>query len=270
MNPSQLALANKAALEATGAFIVEPDGRVRLSQERGGGYVPPWVWAGAIPEASGNDAPSMALRQKLSTPGSDPSSPWHAMYQDGGPFTNRSTWDSEKGTYEGGIDWGTLLGTAAVGGLFAAPALGAAFSGAAPAAGASGSASAAGAGAAVPGALASTPIDAGLFTAPTVAPSGAVAAASGGGALAGKTGAAIKALATLGSAFGGRAIGQASQQGAIPPQLSQLLDLSLQQAQDAAPLVKAATQGKYQMLPTFARQDTASPARGLQDLLGVK
>lgn len=127
MDPSQLALQNKAALEATKAFVVEPDGRVRMSADRGGGYAPPWVWAGAIPQASGNDPQSQALRVKLSTPASDPSSPWHSMYSEGGPFTKHSAWDTSEGTYEGGIDWGTLLGTAAVGGLFAAPAIGAAF-----------------------------------------------------------------------------------------------------------------------------------------------
>src|SRR4051812_44876053 len=124
-SPNQLALQYKGALEKTGAFVVEPDGRVKMAANRGGGYAPPWVWAGALPEASGNDPQSMALRQKLSLPSSDPSSPWRESvpYSEGGPFTKHSQWDSQNGTYEGGIDWGTLLGTAAVGSLFAAPAI---------------------------------------------------------------------------------------------------------------------------------------------------
>jgi hypothetical protein len=142
MDPKQLALQYKDALNATGAFVVQPDGQVKMSADRGGGYVPPWVWAGAIPPASGNDPDSQALRIKLSTPASDPSSIWHSMYQEGGPFTKHSEWDTGKGTYEGGIDWGTLLGTAAVGGLFAAPAVGAAFGGASAAPAASSTAAA--------------------------------------------------------------------------------------------------------------------------------
>jgi hypothetical protein len=123
LDPRQLALQYKDDLNATGAFVVQPDGQVKMSADRGGGFAPPWTWAGAIPPASGNDPTSLALRVKLSTPASDPSSPWHDMYQGGGPFTKRSSWDSEKGTYEGGIDWPTLLGTIGVGGMFAAPAL---------------------------------------------------------------------------------------------------------------------------------------------------
>lgn len=289
MNPNQLALQNKAALEATGAFVVEPDGRVRMSADRGGGYAPPWVWAGAIPQASGNDPQSQALRIKLSTPASDPSSPWHSMYTDGGPFTKRSQWDSSNGTYEGGVDWGTLLGTAAVGSLFAAPAMASLFS----AGGASGAG--AGTGLAADGTLATTTIPTGIATLPaasagvdvaggiaplasTTIPTGistlpsavpGLASTSPSSAstigsvtaplLSGNTGNVVKAITALASALGGRAIANASANSAVPPQLDDLLTMAVNRQKQLQPLGQAGSQGMYAMLPNFARVGTSMP-----------
>lgn len=120
LDPKQAALQYKQDLEGTGAFIVSPSGEVKFTPERGGGFVPPWVWSQSLHE----NAP---MSWKL--PGSDPSSAWHGMYSEGGPFTKRSSWDTEQGTYEGAIDWPTLLGTIGVGSMFAAPAVIGAFGG---------------------------------------------------------------------------------------------------------------------------------------------
>lgn len=175
---NQLALQSKAQLEATGAFVVEPDGRVRMTTDRGGGYMPPWVWAPALTDDN-------ATRISLATPSSDPKSPWRSAvpYSEGGPFTKHSSWDQKNGTYDGGIDWGTLLGTIGVGAIFATPALAAAFS-------ASGGAAAAGTGtgvgvgetaatAGIPSATAlGLPTTAGLGTAGAAAPVATAAANS--------------------------------------------------------------------------------------------
>lgn len=69
-----------------------------------------------------------------------------------------------------------------------------------------------------------------------------------------------KALAAAGGAIGGRAI--ANSQGnpmtqAVPPQLSQLLDQSVQRQAYQNPLFQATTQGVYDMLPDFAKNGTA-------------
>jgi hypothetical protein len=281
MNPNQLALQNKQALEATGAFVVQPDGSVRMSADRGGGFAPPWVWAGAIPQASGNDPQSQALRIQLSTPASDPSSPWRDSvgYDAGGPFSKHSSWDSQNGTYQGGIDWGTLLGTIGVGSLFAAPALaglagggGGAAGGASAGAGAGPAASLAGADASLLpsttigtgmmgpiagrtgadlGGLASSTIGSGMMG-PIAgsAPSGAMNAAlsAGGGASS-----LMKALAGIGGLAGGAIGGHIGQSGAVPQQLTDLLDLMSKRTQAQNPLFNAVNSGLYQMLPTYAK-----------------
>lgn len=239
MNPNQLALQNKTELESKG-YVVDAQGNVTLPSH-GGGFFPPWVWAQSLDAAP----PSWKV------PASDPNSAWSAMYQSGGPFTNHSSWDSSKGTYEGGTDWGTLLGTAGVGTLFAAPALMSLF-------GAGGAAPAAASGA---GPLASG--ETGMAaTAAATAPPASIAADLGGATtplLGGASSNLVKAIATLGSAFGGRAIANATSGNAVPPQLSQLLDMAVQRQQQQQPLSQAATQGMYAMLPNYARVGTSMP-----------
>lgn len=68
------------------------------------------------------------------------------------------------------------------------------------------------------------------------------------------------ALAAVGGGIGGRAI--ANSQGnpltsAVPPQLSQLLDMSNQRYAYQNPLFQATTQGAYAMLPDFAKTGTS-------------
>lgn len=258
MDPKQLALANKAALEATGAFVVQPDGQVKMSADRGGGYAPPWVWAGAIPQVSGNDPQSQALRIKLSTPASDPSSPWRDSvgYDSGGPFSKHSSWDSSNGTYEGGIDWGTLLGTIGVGSLFAAPALaGLAGGGSGAAAG-----TAAGTGAGVEAG------EGGLGLVGATAPAAssiAMPAATTTAAGAGGTTATIANLLKVGAPITAAVtnrLGQPSSSGnginSIDPtlmaRLSALLDMAQHRVASAQPVHDAAMSMAMRMAPTYA------------------
>jgi hypothetical protein len=280
---NQLALQSKAALEATGAFVVEPDGRVRLAQNRGGGYVPPWVWAPALTD-------DLTLRVSLATPSSDPSSPWRSAvpYSEGGPFTKRSQWDASNGTYDGGIDWGTLLGTVGVGALFAAPALAAAFAG--------GGGSAAGAGAGV--GVGETGATAGVASAtslglPTTAGLGTAGAASTAGA-AGAAGTAaasgIPSLVRAGISAGaplairaltnGSGSNGTSNNGLNAEQndlLTQLIKMSMARQQESAPIHSAAMALAGQLAPTGSWGDSPrfnaavqqttgpGPAGGIQD-----
>lgn len=69
----------------------------------------------------------------------------------------------------------------------------------------------------------------------------------------------MAALVAAGGGLAGRAI--SNSQGnpltqAVPPQLSQLLDQSVQRQAYQNPLFQATTQGAYSMLPTFAKQGT--------------
>lgn len=64
----------------------------------------------------------------------------------------------------------------------------------------------------------------------------------------------LKAIAGIGGAVGGNALAKNAQANAIPPQLNQLLDLSLQRANAQTPLFNAAQSGLYQMLPDFAKK----------------
>jgi hypothetical protein len=247
-----------------------------MSPERGGGYAPPWVWAPAIPGYSYQEQPSVSL------PASDPSSAWHGMYQGGGPFSHQSQWDSNNGTYEGGTDWGTLLGTAGVGAIFAAPAI-MALMGSGGAAGAGAATGEAGATAGLPAASALP----GYTAAPTVGGMMSAAAANapeagivmgngldGGSALGSATSAllgngnVVKGLAGLAAALGGHAIASATGANNVPPQLTDLLNQSVQRQKELAPLGTAATAGMYQMLPDFAK--TPQAMQGAQSLLGVK
>ena len=109
MNPNQVALQNRAALEATGIYRVEPDGRVRdirTNVPGAGGYVPPWVWSQDL-----HGAATAAMK----TPPGDPSSAWHGMDQSNGPFSHPAAWNSEEATYDTQLDWPTLLGTIGAG-----------------------------------------------------------------------------------------------------------------------------------------------------------
>jgi hypothetical protein len=63
----------------------------------------------------------------------------------------------------------------------------------------------------------------------------------------------LSAIASLGGLLAGRAYGNSQASANIPPQLSQLLDMSVQRAQTQNPLFSAATSGMYQMLPDFAK-----------------
>lgn len=68
------------------------------------------------------------------------------------------------------------------------------------------------------------------------------------------------ALAAVGAGIGGKAIANA--QGnpltqAVPPQVSQLLDQSVQRQAYQNPLFQATTQGVYDMLPDFAKTGTS-------------
>lgn len=155
LDPHQFALQNRAALTGRG-YTIDAQGNVRYPPISGSAIVPPWSWAQALPNAT--------LAMKL--PGSDPSSAWHDMYSAGGPFMNRSTWDSSNGTYEGSVDWGNVLGVGAVGSLFAAPAIAGALGGSAATGAASGASAGAGAGS---GAAAGT----GATVASTAAPAAA-------------------------------------------------------------------------------------------------
>lgn len=127
MTPAQLALQSKPQLQALG-YAVDAQGNVTRPGS-GGGLFPPWSWAPDLTQ-------DPTQRRLLSTPASDPSSPWRASmgYDEGGPFSHRSVWDSSNGTYQGGIDWATLLGTIGAGSLIgagAAAAIGGGGSGAA-------------------------------------------------------------------------------------------------------------------------------------------
>lgn len=242
MDPKQLALQYKDALNATGAFVVQPDGSVKMADNRGGGFAPPWVWAGAIPPASGNDPQSQALRIKLSTPGSDPSSPWHGMYSEGGPFTKHSSWDSSNNTYDGGIDWGTLLGTIGVGSMFAAPAL----------AGLAGG----GGAAAAPTLEASMNAGVGATVAPAAAAS--VPAVAGAAAAAPSLAKTLTGLAPLGATITNRLMnpspsgsGVSSIDPALLSRLSQMLDLAQRRATSAQPVHDAAMMMAQRMAPTY-------------------
>ena len=80
---------------------------------------------------------------------------------------------------------------------------------------------------------------------------------SGGTGAVGAASPVVKAISTLAGLFGGKFIGSLTN--STPPQLSTLLNLATQQAQQKAPLNQAATQGQYGLLPNFARVGTSMP-----------
>lgn len=105
-------------------YQVEPDGRVYTVINGEKSYQPPWiVWQnsheGRTPDGLSLTEEGRAYR----TPGSDPNSAWRFMFENGGPFTHHSQWDDKNGTYQGSIDWPTLIGTVAAGALIGGGAL---------------------------------------------------------------------------------------------------------------------------------------------------
>lgn len=63
----------------------------------------------------------------------------------------------------------------------------------------------------------------------------------------------LKTLAGVGGLLGGKYLGDQASQNAVPPQLTQLLDLAMQRANSQTPLFNATQKGFYDMLPTFAK-----------------
>jgi hypothetical protein len=241
LNPTQLALQYKDALNATGAFVVQPDGRVKMAADRGGGYAPPWTWSGAIP--------GLTQQQKIaySTPASDPSSPWRSSvgYDSGGPFSKHSQWDDAEGTYQGGIDWGTLLGTIGAGSLIGGG-VAAAFGGAGGAAPA-----AAGSSATVPssGAIPAAALGADTVMPATAASQAAAEAAVGASAssLPSWVAPVIKGAVPFGVSLATRpqtpGANDLSGTGLSPELLAQLqalIKMSMQRQQETAPVHQAA------------------------------
>ncbi len=165
-----------------GGYHVEPDGRVYTLTNGTKSYIPPWVvWQNS---SAGRTADGLGLTDEgraYRTAGSDPSSAWHWMFENSGPFTHQSQWDDSKGTYKGSVDWLTLLGTigagAVIGGGLAAVAGGGGGGGAGTVPALEGTA-------AGPGAATTT---AGLGTAPIAAETGATTGGLSGATLPGAT-----------------------------------------------------------------------------------
>jgi hypothetical protein len=63
----------------------------------------------------------------------------------------------------------------------------------------------------------------------------------------------LKGILAAAGAYAGNRYGNAQAQNAIPPQLSQLLSMSVDRASAQTPLFNAANSGIYQMLPKFAQ-----------------
>lgn len=63
----------------------------------------------------------------------------------------------------------------------------------------------------------------------------------------------LKALAAAGGTLGVNALANKSAQNAVPPQLTQLMNTSVNRTQYQNPLFQAANQGVYAMLPNFAK-----------------
>jgi hypothetical protein len=185
--------------------------------------------------------------------------------------TNTGQWDNQQdqGFFSHPESWLQLAFGAGMGGLGAAAGLGGGAGGAASGSGGAAGATSAALGTA-PAAELGIPTTSGLATgagvgtsvgAPSMADlSGLVA----GGGLWADTGAAslltgpysplLKALAGVGGLIGGKALGNMGQANAVPPQLSQLLDLAMQRANAQTPMFNAANAGQYAMLPDFAKK----------------
>lgn len=82
---------------------------------------------------------------------------------------------------------------------------------------------------------------------------------------AGETGKVAKAILALGAAYLGHEASNSAGANNVPPEITSMLKLSSDRANYQNPLFQAATQGTYQMLPTFARQGTSMPTGPLPD-----
>lgn len=188
----------------------------------------------------------------------------------GGAFHKDAQWNQDTGTVDTGLDWGKIYAWAIGAGLGAQAAL--AIANAASAGGAAGLTT----GPTAPGAAASSwgaADTAGLTTGP-VAPGAAASSWGPAGAAAGGAGTDVaKALtggqkieslaAGLGGLLGGKALGSyLNPNGGVSPELTQLLQLSLDRAKAQQPLFNQVNSGVSQMLPNFASKD------GLGKLMG--
>ncbi len=187
-------------IAAKNGWHAEADGRVYALINGQKSYVPPWAVWQASSSGIGPDGQLTADGLAHRLPGSDPQSAWNFMYASGGPFVNHSQWDSSNGTYQGSIDWGTLIGTIAAGALIGGGVIGAVGSGG----GGGGAAATTGTlegTAAGPGAATTA---AGLGTAPIGAETGATIGGLSSSALPGAVAAPTVAdLAGTGSAIAG-------------------------------------------------------------------
>lgn len=187
----------------------------------------------------------------------------------GGAFHKNAQWDQDTGTVDRGLDWGKIYAWAIGAGLGAQAAL--AIANAAGAGGASGLTT----GPTEPGAAASSwgaADTAGLTTGP-VAPGAAASSWGPAGAAAGAGTDAVRSMtggntleklaAGLGGLLGGKALGHyLDPSGGVSPELTQLLQLSLDRAKSQQPLFNQVNSGVSQMLPNFASKD------GLGKLMG--
>lgn len=187
---------------------------------------------------------------------------------------NTGQWDTQEkhGWFSHPESWIQLGLGAGMGGLGLADALGNAAGSAASAAGSAGGATSEAlgvGGAAIPTTMGLASGDgvgvnvgqpsmndiSGLVAGPTgYGGAGGDAGKAAGSLLTGQWSPLLKALAGVGGLIGGKALQDHTQQNAIPPQLQQLLDLSMQRANAQTPLFNAANKGMYDMLPDFAKK----------------
>jgi hypothetical protein len=88
---------------------------------------------------------------------------------------------------------------------------------------------------------------------------------SGTGGLSGLggSGGITKAIAALGAALLGKTLSGNAAENNVPPELKQMLQMSMDRSQYQNPLFQAATQGTYRMLPNFAREGTTLSTNAL-------
>lgn len=79
----------------------------------------------------------------------------------------------------------------------------------------------------------------------------------------------LKGLVGAGGAIGGHLLSQNAAQNAVPPQLTQLLNIGTNRAQYQNPLFQAMNQGVYQMLPDFAKTGNPGLTGSLPGLTGT-
>lgn len=175
---------------------------------------------------------------------------------------NGKEWNQDTGQYDNATNWGNLIGAGTAGtiGGFGVAGLLGAGGGAASTLGPSTGANMAATDAAwgsVPAGIAA-PLE-------SVAGPGLGAAAGGIGGATGVSSGVSKLLQALvggGGAIAGKLLADNAASSAVPPQLSQLLDMGVQRAQYQNPLFQAMTSGAYQMLPDFAKTGITPPKVG--------